>query len=125
MILESYDAKANRKNQKKKLIENEQEFYDNPPENTPQEKSLEMVPVGSDSTKNPAYNTQEINGGQIIDDNYARDEIFDQQRTKFSWLRKKCPRINRKCLIITALTIIVVIFLIVCLVLLNKSKTQQ
>ena len=125
MILDSYDAKANRKNQKKKLIENEQEFYDTPSESSPQEKNIEMVPVGSDTTKNGAY-TQEINGAQIIDDNnYARDEIFDQQRSKLHCLRKKCPRINRKCLIISALIVIVVIFLIVGLILLIKSKAQK
>lgn len=125
MILESYDAKANRKNQKKKLIENEQEFYDTPSESSPPNKSIEMVPVGNDSTKNGAY-TQEINGAQIIDDNnYARDEIFDQQRSRLNCLRKKCPRINRKCLIISALIVIVVIFLIVGLILLIKSKTQK
>ena len=33
MILESYDPKTNRKNQKKKLIENEEEFYEAPEEN--------------------------------------------------------------------------------------------
>ena len=116
MILESYDPKTNRKKQKKKLIESEEEFYEAPEENKKEkEKQIEMIDI---------KNGKEINT-EGTDENYARDEIFDQQRSKLHCLRKKCPRINRKCLIISALIVIVVIFLIVGLILLIKSKAQK
>ena len=86
MILESYDPKTNRKNQKKKLIENEEEFYEAPEENKKEkEKQIEMIDI---------KNGKEINT-EGTDENYARDEIFDMGNNT-SFIMKICQKRSLK-----------------------------
>ena len=98
MILESYDPKTNRKNQKKKLIENEEEFYEAPKEDKKEkQKQIEMIDI---------KNGKEINT-EGTDENYARDEIFDMGSNNTSFIKKICQRKNRKKIIITCGVIII------------------
>ena len=115
MILESYDPKTNRKNQKKKLIENEEEFYEAPEENKKEkEKQIEMIDI---------KNGKEINT-EGTDENYARDEIFDMGNNT-SFIMKICQKRNRKKILIACggIFVFVLIGIVLYLIVFNKNNT--
>ena len=92
MILESYDPKTNRKNQKKKLIENEEEFYEAPEENKKEkEKQIEMIDI---------KNGKEINT-EGTDENYAKNGAVNINKiysTIFWWACRRNVRTFKYCL---------------------------